>query len=119
MRGLGECWDGQRAEPPRSARDVLRGVALPDLIGNDAVIPARARGAGEDGEAAAGAGPPLNRLSQGYGADRDRMTSLRRQSPQVGRWRHWIRAWGRSEPVTNRPSRSSRRIAPSGADSPA
>jgi len=44
-------------------------------------FPVRAGGAGEVGEAAAEAGPPPNRLSQGYGADLDRMTSLRRQSP--------------------------------------
>ncbi|HUY33288.1 MAG TPA: hypothetical protein VMV69_10955 [Pirellulales bacterium] len=32
------------------------------------------------------------------------MTSLHSRSPWVGRWRRWIGAWGRSEPVTDDPA---------------
>jgi len=48
-----ECCAGERAELPRSARDVLRGGAMSDVMGNDASIPGRARRAGKAREGAA------------------------------------------------------------------
>jgi hypothetical protein len=45
-------------------------------------------------------------LATGYGAGRDRMTSLLSRSSVwwVSRWQRWIRAWGSDEPVTNDPA---------------
>jgi hypothetical protein len=40
-------------------------------------------------------------LATGCGADRDRMTSVHRRGSELSRWRHWIRAWGSDEPVTD------------------
>jgi hypothetical protein len=40
----------------------------------------------------------------GFGPDHDKMTSLHSQSSESSRWRHWIRAWGSGEPVTNDPA---------------
>jgi hypothetical protein len=40
----------------------------------------------------------------GCGAGRDRMTSVLSRSSWVSRWRRWIRAWGRDEPVTDDPA---------------
>jgi hypothetical protein len=40
----------------------------------------------------------------GCGADHDRMTSWHSRSSEVSRWRGWIRAWGRGEPVTTDPA---------------
>jgi hypothetical protein len=42
--------------------------------------------------------------SAGYGAGRDRMTSLRSQRSLVSGRRGWIRAWGRIEPERNDPA---------------
>jgi hypothetical protein len=39
----------------------------------------------------------------GCGADHERLASLHSRSSEVSRWRRWIRAWGRDEPVTNDP----------------
>ncbi len=40
----------------------------------------------------------------GWGAGRDRMTSVLSRSLRVSRWRRWIRAWGSDEPVTDDPA---------------
>ena len=40
----------------------------------------------------------------GRGAGRDRMTRVLSRSSSVSRWRRWIRAWGRDEPVPDDPA---------------
>ena len=40
----------------------------------------------------------------GCGAGRDRMTSVLSRGSSVSRWRRWLRAWGRDEPVTDEPA---------------
>jgi hypothetical protein len=40
----------------------------------------------------------------GYGADRDRVTSVPSRSSSVSCWRRWIRAWGSDEPVSDDPA---------------
>jgi len=39
----------------------------------------------------------------GYGAGHDRLASSHIRSSEMSRWRCWIRAWGRDEPVTCNP----------------
>ena len=67
-------------------------------------ISGRFRGADEACEETVVGWATAESLATGCGADRDRMTSVHSRSSELSRWRHWIRAWGSGEPITNDPA---------------